>query len=1246
MEALQFRFNEVLQAEGIVLGQWCQVHREPELIHGIDCVALVKGGVGSAATDDGFSVVFAPRYLRFKAGVELFREFGMSAYIKGYFVLRCEPVEIAPNFAAVDFLWAGVGRQPPQCIDHREKYSDMSRVSVGGIVGIQHFGLGFEQKVLEPVDQKHAGRRIFYLGTREGRLRDKTVIADPGGFLLFFQADRLHFVICLTRKGTCAGAPASIGASCSAKPLHFFAIAKADAVKGHKFEIVLMCPNPEVRGSRHGFRWADTIGHVIVQIRLIHAGGVKDLNRSLPRNFALTFKWVGLSIYAMANYTPGQRWISETEPELGLGILESASRHQLEIRFPASNETRIYATASAPIKRVEFRKGDSIHSQRGESIVIEEVSESEGRLTYLGGGIEVPEALLADTISFSKPEDRLISGQIDQSAAFRLRYEAIRRMSHARQSPVVGFIGGRIDLIPHQLYIAAEVANRYMPRVLLADEVGLGKTIEACLILHRLHLTGRAERALIVLPESLVHQWFIELLRRFNLWFTLFDAEQCESATAVDPETNPFNEEQLVICSIKTLLEHPRWAECASEVKWDMLIVDEAHHLEWTPDAASPEYQLVERLTQNSHGLLLLTATPEQLGAEGHFARLRLLDPDRYPSLEKFREEQANYSKVAEVANKLVAGERLKSADINYLRDVFAEFSEEELKDALQDTASLLDQLVDRHGTGRVIFRNTRDALEGFPRRSALPVELPPRAKLSKAGLEARLLREFELETGGRGEDGSYDFRHGPRIQWLAQLLQELGEHDKVLLICRTREKVQAIYDALLEEINVKAALFHEALTLLQRDRNAAWFAEPEGARILLCSEIGSEGRNFQFAHHLILFDLPLNPELLEQRIGRLDRIGQTEVIRIHLPFLPHSWTELLMRWHHEGLDGVEHSLKGGSAYLNKFGKRVHELGAEVHHGEASTLREVDQLIAGSRQFRDDLETRLSQGQDRLIALNSFREGASAELVTQIQQQDADRGLDGFMNRIFDHFGVTVEDLDTRTYHLSPGQLFTDAFPCLPEEGTTVTCDRTKALGREDIGFLTWDHPMVRGAIDLMLSSEKGNSAIVVWQDPEIDAPPILIEAIYVLESVAPSRLHVDRFLPPTPVRVLVDMQGVDRSDEFAYAMINKHCADEEAFRLKQNPELLQTLVPEMLRAAREFARLTKSTLIEEAMRVAHARLDGEAARLRELRKVNSNVREEEIRIAENVVEDVTRHIAKAHLRLDAVRLILREPNG
>ena len=155
-------------------------------------------------------------------------------------------------------------------------------------------------------------------------------------------------------------------------------------------------------------------------------------------------------------------------------------------------------------------------------------------------------------------------------------------------------------MIEHQLYLAQEVTNRLQPRVLLADEVGLGKTIEACLILHRLHLTGRAERALIILPESLMHQWFIELLRRFNLVASLFDEERCQAIEGSDPDANPFLDSQIVCISLDYLITSPdRYAQVL-DAEWDLLIVDEAHHLEWTPELASTAYRSWKSCSEDS----------------------------------------------------------------------------------------------------------------------------------------------------------------------------------------------------------------------------------------------------------------------------------------------------------------------------------------------------------------------------------------------------------------------------------------------------------------------------------------------------------------------------------------------------------------------------------------------------------------------------------------------------------------------
>ena len=199
-------------------------------------------------------------------------------------------------------------------------------------------------------------------------------------------------------------------------------------------------------------------------------------------------------------------------------------------------------------------------------------------------------------------------------------------------------MGPRVQLLPHQMYIAHQVSQRHAPRVLLADEVGLGKTIEAGLIAHQQLITGRAERLLIVVPDSLLHQWLVEMLRRFNLHFTIMDQQRYQAINETN-DINPFESAQLVLCNLSLLTGNQAIYNAACDAHWDLMIVDEAHHLQWDEKKVSLEYQCIEGLAKQVLGLLLLTATPEQLGVESHFARLRLLDPDRYHDLEIFKQE-------------------------------------------------------------------------------------------------------------------------------------------------------------------------------------------------------------------------------------------------------------------------------------------------------------------------------------------------------------------------------------------------------------------------------------------------------------------------------------------------------------------------------------------------------------------------------------------------------------------------------
>ncbi|MGB1272547.1 MAG: SNF2-related protein, partial [Endozoicomonas sp.] len=276
----------------------------------------------------------------------------------------------------------------------------------------------------------------------------------------------------------------------------------------------------------------------------------------------------------MTNFVPGQRWISDTETEQGLGTVLTIEGRMVTLLFPATGETRLYSRNNCPLTRVRFNPGDRIESHEGWTLAVTEVIEQNGLLTYTGllsdGAIhDLSESKLGNHIRFNKPQNRMLAGQIDQNSNFTLRYKTLNYNHSLRKSSMRGLVGPRTSLIPHQLHIAREVSQRHAPRIMLADEVGMGKTIEAGLILHQQLISGRASRVLILLPESLVHQWLVEMLRRFNLRFSLFDDERCRHTD----DDNPFNSEQLIICSLDFLSQNEERRQQVMEADYDLLVI-------------------------------------------------------------------------------------------------------------------------------------------------------------------------------------------------------------------------------------------------------------------------------------------------------------------------------------------------------------------------------------------------------------------------------------------------------------------------------------------------------------------------------------------------------------------------------------------------------------------------------------------------------------------------------------------------
>ena len=962
----------------------------------------------------------------------------------------------------------------------------------------------------------------------------------------------------------------------------------------------------------------------------------------------------------MQEFVPGQRWISNADTQLGLGTVLSVEQRTVTIVFLATGDSRIYARETAPLTRVAFNPGDTIISHDDRGLVVESVREENGLLIYTGTDENgdraiIEEGQLNNFIQLNRPAERLFSGQIDSDRWFELRYETMQHLNRLTKANLYGLIGCRTSLISHQLYIAAEVANRYAPRVLLADEVGLGKTIEAGLILHHQLLTERAHRVLILVPESLVHQWLVEMLRRFNLYFSIFDEQRCQAIEESTDGQNPFQSEQLVLCNLEFLVKHPQRVEQALAGEWDLLVVDEAHHLQWSPQHTSPEYSIVEKLAGQTRGVLLLTATPEQLGKAGHFARLRLLDRDRFPDFDDFVEEEKSYQPVAGVVEALLNNHKLDKQQWQILHDTIREDDNRHLIATLETATTsqaelarvrreLVEHLLDRHGTGRVLFRNTRTAVKGFPQRQVHDYPLiPPKDYASMptgagaydmADLQQLLSPELLYRSITESPSSPHWTQIDPRVSWLADLLDKLRP-DKVLVIVHDAQTAVELTEALRVQAGIHAAVFHEGMRIVERDRAAAFFADAEtGSQALICSEIGSEGRNFQFAHHMVLFDLPLNPDLLEQRIGRLDRIGQNETIQIHVPWLKGTAQSVMFRWYQLGLSAFEQTCPAGHAVYLHVENSLRQALLDPDRGHNELIEET------GRRHRQ-LDDALQQGRDRLLEYNSCRPQLAKELQRRALQESNETELAAYMDRIFDYFGIDSEPHSRNCYIIRPGNHMVSRFPGLPDDGMTITWDRDTALANEDIRFVTWEHPLTLSAIDAVRSAETGNTALTAVRCPGIAAGTLLLECLFLVEAAAIGQLQTSRYLPPSTLRIVVDEAGRSRESQLEHAFISNHRTRVDPDTARNVVQAKQQELRKMLSDSEQKAQSQVPGLLALAHRNGRQTLEREINRLKALQLINSNVRNDEISWFEKQLAELTEVLESASLRLDALRVIV-----
>lgn len=536
-------------------------------------------------------------------------------------------------------------------------------------------------------------------------------------------------------------------------------------------------------------------------------------------------------------------------------------------------------------KAVEMRKAETSKSERAAKAHSEEKPrepQAEGTIPASAAPETAPSAApelsalpryqvripLSVEFSDSLESSLAVRGSSEKSdrEVFRLRHEliALGLLQGFDELLCLPILRG-VETYWYQLETVRKVLKQFRGRVLLADEVGLGKTIEAGMVLKEYLLRGMAERVLVLTPATLVGQWREEMATKFEIEF----ATSYDSLLRNDPEK--FWSQPRVIASI-AMARRAEHQEILAKQNYDIVIVDEAHHLK---NRATANWKLVNAL--NKRFLLLLSATPVQNSLVELYNLLTLLKPGIFKTEKEFRASYMASGKPRTPANK----EKMR----DLMRDVM-----------IRNTRSLVDvKLPPRHATTlrvdpseeeRACYLELTGLVAEAHRKATTQQRMALRYLLSAAGsttstAAGAIARYIESKNGAREwrklQERYAAIAPSGKEQALVELLRR-NPAEKKMVFVHHRETLRRLAELAKRE-GVACEQFEGGMTGPEKD--AAVRAFHDEVPLLICTESGGEGRNLQFCNTLINFDLPWNPMTIEQRIGRIHRIGQTRDVFI-----------------------------------------------------------------------------------------------------------------------------------------------------------------------------------------------------------------------------------------------------------------------------------------------------------------------------------------------------------------------------
>ena len=863
------------------------------------------------------------------------------------------------------------------------------------------------------------------------------------------------------------------------------------------------------------------------------------------------------------------------------GVVVEANHQSLRVRFDGESEPKMFSSRAGVLQRVGLGGTVRRVSTGAIGFVHAPASTNPPRWQVILDGklVTVAEADLRPHV-LHDPHTKLIEGRLGSPRQLALALTARRYELEHLTNDLVSLGESRVDIKPHQVSVVHRVITNYPHRLLLCDEVGLGKTIEAGLILKELRARGSAERVLVVAPPNLVRQWQFELKSKFNETFSILNTETVRYMQATQGvDGNPFERHDSVIVS-SSWISGDKWSKLATQVSWDMVIVDEAHHarVHRAGRRTTRLYRVVRELVSpdafSKRAALFLTATPMQLDSSELYSLIELLDPALFPTEQHFNHHRSEVPGLSRLVHELsLSGYPIPDFDdedvigrVSSWLDIDTDEADRRLRAGRDEINRLCEELSARHLLSEVLIRNRKKIVGGFMPRQAFrwEVDLSDEERIALAEVEAyvrdgyaradrtndtsvgfvmvifqklmassiRALRTSldkrrqRLESRTTSATGTKNLKK--RIEHfeerldddehVSDLLQELAAADadeaselkrlvelldavpvdskaetlvaqltklrelepdaKVLLFTEFRETQEYLRERL-TEIGWSVHLFHGQMKPEAKDASVDAFRETSDASILLSTEAGGEGRNFQFCHLLVNYDLPWNPMRVEQRIGRVDRIGQAHTVQVFNFWVKGTIEERVLDVLERRINVFEDTVGGLDPILGDAERDLAKIlrlgGDERERALIRFEKQMERKIAQAREAEEKLR-------DFIMETKSY----SHEIAQLLMEQAAPIGpadLERFVIRLLADVKTYLNEQPDGTFEIMFHEPFLSEYPqhCKDQlRKRTVALRPDVKPDSQHVEYMALGHPVVDDLIGRVTSPDYPGSATAI----------------------------------------------------------------------------------------------------------------------------------------------------------------------